>query len=68
MESLINSFMDKFGQQGAEQRASMNQASQGVSDAVESMNQALSGFISNLNQNQQAASEREEGLVRHIAE
>ncbi|MAQ99725.1 MAG: hypothetical protein CMI00_04220 [Oceanospirillaceae bacterium] len=68
LESLINSFMDKFGQQGAEQRASMNQASQGVSDAVESMNQALSGFISNLNQNQQAASEREEGLVRHIAE
>lgn len=68
LESLINSFMDKFGQQGAEQRASMNKASQGVSDAVESMNQALSGFISNLNQNQQAASEREEGLVRHIAE
>ncbi len=67
LESLINSFMEKFGQQGAEQRASMNQASQGVSDAVESMNQALSGFISNLNQNQQAASEREEGLVRHIA-
>ncbi|MFT6857889.1 MAG: hypothetical protein ACI9NA_000304 [Gammaproteobacteria bacterium] len=68
LESLINSFMEKFGQQGVEQRASMNQASQGVSDAVESMNQALSGFISNLNQNQQAASEREEGLVRHIAE
>lgn len=68
LESLINSFMDKFGQQGAEQRASMNQASQGISYAVESMNHALSGFISNLNQNQQAASEREEGLVRHIAE
>jgi hypothetical protein len=68
LESLINSFMEKFGQQGVEQRASMNQASQGVSDAVESMNQALSGFISNLNQNQQAASEREEGLVHHIAE
>lgn len=67
LEKLIESFMDKFGQQGAEQRESMNQASRGVSDAVESMNQALNGFISNLNQNQQAASEREQGLIRHIS-
>lgn len=68
MEQLIESFMDKFGQQGAEQRHSMDQASKGVSDAVDSMNQALNGFISNLNQNQQAASEREQGLMRHISE
>ncbi|UYV19319.1 anti-phage defense ZorAB system protein ZorA [Halomonas qaidamensis] len=68
MEQLIETFMDKFGQQGAEQRNSMDQASKGVSDAVDSMNQALNGFISNLNQNQQAASEREQGLMRHIAE
>lgn len=68
LEQLIESFMDKFGQQGAEQRESMNQASQSVGDAVESMNQALNGFISNLNQNQQAASEREQGLIRHISE
>lgn len=68
MEQLIESFMDKFGQQGAEQRHSMDQASKGVSEAVDSMNQALNGFISNLNQNQQAASEREQGLMRHISE
>ncbi|MGB1091994.1 MAG: anti-phage ZorAB system protein ZorA, partial [Oceanobacter sp.] len=68
LEQLIESFMDKFGQQGAAQRESMDSASKGVSDAVESMNQALNGFISNLNQNQQAASEREQGLIRHISE
>jgi hypothetical protein len=67
LEQLIESFMDKFGQQGAAQRESMHNASQGVSDAVESMNQALNGFISNLNQNQQAAAEREQGLIRHIS-
>tara|TARA_R110002167_G_C12702336_1_gene653719 strand:+ start:745 stop:2952 length:2208 start_codon:yes stop_codon:yes gene_type:complete len=67
LEQLIESFMDKFGQQGAAQRESMDSASKGVSDAVESMNQALNGFISNLNQNQQAAAEREQGLIQHIS-
>ena len=68
LEQLIESFMNKFGQQGAAQRESMDSASRGVNDAVESMNQALNGFISNLNKNQQAASEREQGLIRHISE
>lgn len=68
LEQLLESFMDKFSEQGAQQRDSMNEASKGVGEAVDSMNQALNGFISNLNQNQKAATEREQGLIRHISE
>lgn len=68
LEQLIGTFMDKFGQQGAEQRESMSLASREVRDAVDSMSTVLNSFVNNLNQNQQASTEREQELIRHISD
>ena len=62
LEQLVAGFLDKFGEQGETQRRAMDEASKGVGEALISMNQTLTGFILNLDQNQNAAAEREQKL------
>lgn len=67
LEQLVEGFLDKFGEQGETQRKAMDDASKGVGEALSSMNQTLEGFIRNLDQNQNAAAEREQQLIEHIS-
>ena len=67
LEQLVEGFLYKFGEQGETQRKAMDEASKGVGEALSSMNQTLEGFIWNLDQNQNAAAEREQKLIKHIS-
>jgi len=67
LEQLVEGFLDKFGEQGETQRKAMDEASKGVGEALLSMNLTLEGFVRNLDQNQNAAAEREQQLIEHIS-
>ena len=67
LENLVESFLDRFGEQGESQRQAMDTASQGVGDALSTMNTTLDGFVRHLEQNQTAASEREVKLTETIS-
>ncbi|KFI23089.1 anti-phage ZorAB system protein ZorA [Nitrosococcus oceani] len=68
LEKLVEGFLDRFGEQGEIQRQAMDTASKGVGDALAAMNQTLEGFIRELDQNQVAAADREQQLIKHISE
>ncbi len=67
LEQLVEGFLDRFGEQGETQRRAMDEATKGVGDALVSMNRTLDGFIRNLDQTQNAASERERQMIEHIS-
>jgi ABC-type transporter Mla subunit MlaD len=67
LEQLVHGFMDKFGEQGDTQRKAMDEASKGVGEALFSMTQTLEGLFDNLEQNQNAAFDREQQLTEHIS-
>jgi len=67
LENLVESFLDRFGEQGESQRQSMDAASQGVGDALSSMNTTFDGFVRHLEQNQTATTEREIKLMETIS-
>ncbi len=67
LEELISKFMDGFGAQGAEQRQSMEQASDKVNAAVTGMNSTMEAFIKRLEASQDASSEREKQLIETIS-
>lgn len=67
LEKLVEGFLDRFGEQGETQRHAMDAASKGIGDALAAMNQTLEGFIRDLNQNQVAAADREQRLIKHIS-
>ncbi|ADJ28737.1 anti-phage ZorAB system protein ZorA [Nitrosococcus watsonii] len=68
LEKLVEGFLDRFGEQGEIQRQAMDTASKGVEDALAAMNQTLEGFIRGLDQNQVAAADREQRLIKHISD
>lgn len=67
LEQLVGGFLSKFGEQGEAQRKAMDEASAGVNQSLSLMNKTLEGFVSNLNQNQHEAHQREQKLIEHIA-
>ena len=67
LEDLLGKFMDGFGEQGAEQRLSMEQASSKVNQAVEGMNTIMGAFIKRLEASQLGASKREKELISTIS-
>jgi hypothetical protein len=67
MESLVERFMDKFGEQGSQQREAMDQTSTKVNAALDSMSTSMNAFVKNLESSQNASGEREKGLVNAIS-
>jgi len=67
LESLIENFMDKFGEQGLQQRDAMDQSTAKVGAALENMTIAMDGFIRHMGASQDASGEREQQLVESIS-
>lgn len=67
LESVLQSFMDGFGQQGEEQRLAMDSASTNVHKTLESMSVSLDAFVNKLDAQQSASSEREKELISSIS-
>jgi hypothetical protein len=67
LESVLQSFMDGFGQQGEEQRLAMDSASTNVHKTLESMSVSLDAFVNKLDVQQSASSEREKELISSIS-
>ncbi|MCD9494233.1 anti-phage ZorAB system protein ZorA [Photobacterium carnosum] len=67
LESVLQSFMDGFGQQGEEQRLAMDSASTNVHKTLESMSVSLEAFVNKLDAQQSASSEREKELISSIS-
>jgi hypothetical protein len=68
LEDLLEKFMDGFGQQGEQQRQSMDSASDKVNGAVEGMSTSLEAFINRLEANQSESIEREKELASTVSE
>ncbi|EHA1081392.1 anti-phage defense ZorAB system ZorA [Photobacterium damselae] len=67
LESVLQSFMDGFGQQGEQQRVAMDSASQNVNKTLESMSTSMAAFVNKLEVQQNASSEREKELISTIS-
>lgn len=67
LESVLTSFMDGFGQQGEQQRAAMDKASQNVNDTLENMGRAMEAFVNKMEVAQDASSQREQELISNIS-
>lgn len=62
LESLLDNFMEKFGERGESQRNLMENASERMNASIDSMNASLASFISQMQSQQQAAVEREQAM------
>ena len=67
LESLVGSFLDRFGEQGDHQREAMDQASQNVSDALSSLNTSMSDFLGQLSESQSNSEAREQELIETMS-
>ena len=67
LESLVEKFMDKFGEQGSQARYAMDQTSTRVNAALDSLSTSMNAFVNNLESSQNASGEREKELVNSIS-
>jgi hypothetical protein len=68
LETLIGSFLEKFGEIGGHQKVAMESASQKVNDSLNSLSSSMEIFLSKLDQNQNNSAEREKELIGTISE
>jgi hypothetical protein len=67
LEDLLTKFMDGFGEQGNQQRAAMEGASEKVNESISGMNTTMEAFIQKIEASQQASGEREKELISSIS-
>ncbi len=67
LEDLLTKFMDGFGEQGNQQRAAMEGASEKVNESISGMNATMEAFIQKIEASQQASGEREKELISSIS-
>ncbi len=67
MDGLIKEFLDKFGEQGSQQRDSMNKASESVTGAVKDLSDSMTTFITDLKASQDMSEDREKELIQSIS-
>lgn len=67
LEGLLESFMDGFGKQGADQRNALDAVSQKVNDAVSAMHSTMHDFVIQLQKSQTESGEREKEMIADIS-
>jgi ABC-type transporter Mla subunit MlaD len=67
LESLLQSFMDGFGQAGNQQRDALDDVSARVNKSVEAMQSTMSGFVEQLQKSQAESGDREKALIADIS-
>ncbi|MBF0233432.1 MAG: anti-phage defense ZorAB system ZorA [Desulfamplus sp.] len=67
LETLVEKFMDKFGEQGSQQRDAMDQTSARVNAALDGLSTSMNAFVNNLKASQHSSGEREKELVNSIS-
>ena len=67
LESLVDNFLNRFGELGNTQRDAMDQASHKVSDALGSLNSSMSTFLDRLEVSQGNSADRENELITTIS-
>lgn len=67
LEELLTKFMDGFGEQGVQQRAAMDNASEKVNESISDMNTTMQAFINKLESSQSASGDREKELIATIS-
>jgi ABC-type transporter Mla subunit MlaD len=67
LEDLLTKFMDGFGDQGTQQRAVMESASEKVNDSIAGMSNTMEAFIKKMESSQQASNEREKELISSVS-
>lgn len=68
LDTLIGSFLEKFGDMGGQQKVAMETASQKVNDSLNSLSSSMEVFLSKLDQNQNKSADREKELITTISE
>jgi len=68
LEDLVSKFLDSFGEQGSQQRAAMENASERVNQSISSMNDTMEAFVSKMDASQEASIHREQELTANIDE
>lgn len=68
LESLVDNFLNRFGELGDSQRDAMDQASHKVSDALGSLSSSMSTFLDRLEVSQGNSADRENELITTISE
>jgi len=68
LESLVESFLARFGELGENQRQAMDLASEKTSDALQSLDTSMIKFLRIMNHFQKQSLNREEDLVKSISE
>ncbi len=68
MDSLIGSFLDKFGEVGGQQKHAMESASHKINESLNSLSTSMEIFLSKLDQNQNNSAEREKELIDTISD
>jgi len=67
LDGLIDNFLDKFGEQGSNQREAMDAASKNVSETFGSLNSSLTTFLEKLEDSQNNTADREKELMTTIS-
>jgi len=67
LEDLLTKFMDGFGDQGTQQRAAMESASEQVNNSIAGMNNTMEEFIRNMESSKQASENRERDIISSIS-
>ncbi|TKF13391.1 hypothetical protein FCV66_13555 [Enterovibrio norvegicus] len=66
IEALIGKFMDSFGEQGVQHRQAMDRSAESVNDAMGSLGEQLSNFITKAQQVSETAARRDEELKSQL--
>lgn len=67
LESILTSFMQGFGQQGEQQRAAIDQASQSMNNNLSLFGKSIEAFIHKVESSQTAAEKREQALIHTLS-
>jgi ABC-type transporter Mla subunit MlaD len=67
LEGLLESFMDKFGDAGNQQRSALDEVSTRVNQSVDAMHSTMSSFVEQLKHSQTESGEREKALIADIS-
>ena len=65
--SLVESFLDSFGEQGAQQRVAMDLASKNMTDSLGSLDASMHTFLEKLEVSQHNSEDREKELISTIS-
>ncbi|SHI01825.1 anti-phage ZorAB system protein ZorA [Desulfofustis glycolicus] len=67
LNTLIDTFLERFGVLGSNQRVAMDNASLKVNEALNSLSSTMGTFLKKLDQNQNSSAEREKELIATIS-